>query len=123
MRAVCTALFVFALASTAHAEDHDGMKSPVMFVSGIAEATAGSAALASGVAFLALYANEITVTAGLCPLCKATTVPRDNDYLVGGTIAVVGGALAIIGSIPLLYIGAKHRSNVWVTASGVAGRF
>ena len=122
MRAVCSALFVFAFVSTAHAEERAPMKSPAMFASGVATASVGSAALAGGVGFLWLYASQITSVAGACPGCHPTVIPRDTDYLVGGTIAVVTGALAIIGSIPLLYVGASRRS-VWLTAGGVAGRF
>ncbi len=53
-------------------------------------------------------------------------VPRDSDYLVGGTIAIVSGALAILGGIPLVYFGAKHErrtTGVWLTAGGVGGSF
>lgn len=123
MRAICGGLFVFAIASTARAEDHAEMKSPAMVASGVATATVGSGALAGGIFFLTLYANEITTTASACPSCHPTTVPRDSDYLVGGTIALVTGVLALTASIPLVYIGAKHRSPVWITAGGIAGRF
>ena len=67
---------------------------------------------------------QITTVASACPLCGSHTIPRDGDYLVGGTIAIVTGALAILGGIPLVYFGAKHkRTGVWLTAGGLSGSF
>ncbi len=110
-------------ASTAHAEDTP-MKSSALVATGIGTATIGSATVAGGIAIIVLYANEITFTASDCPVCRSSSnVPRNSEYLVGGTFIVVGGALAIVGSIPLLYFGAKHQSNVWITAGGFGGRF
>lgn len=45
--------------------------------------------------------------------------------VVGLTVGVVTGALAILGGIPLVYLGAKREghASVWVTANGIAGRF
>lgn len=100
------------------------MKSPALVAMGIGTATVGSAAISGGIGFIVLYANEITFTASDCPVCRpSSNTPRNSEYLVGGTFMIVGGALAILGSIPLLYLGAKHQSSVWISAGGFGGRF
>ncbi len=95
-----------------------------MIATGIGTMTVGSVAVGVGIGFVTLYANQITTVGLQCFKCGGATMPRNDAYLVGGTIAIVSGALAILGGIPLVYFGAKHeRTGVWLTAGGLSGTF
>ncbi len=129
MRRLLPLAFVLLAPALAHADGEDTVRtrSPAMVATGIGSMTIGTAAVGFGIGFVSLYANQITTFTSACPLCGTRTIPRDSDYLVGGTIAIVTGALAILGGIPLVYFGAKHErrttASVWLTAGGVSGRF
>ncbi len=118
--------FALMLAPTLAHADEDAVrpKSPAMIATGIGTMTVGSVAVGVGIGFVTLYANQITTVGLQCFKCGGATMPRNDAYLVGGTIAIVSGALAILGGIPLVYFGAKHeRTGVWLTAGGLSGTF
>lgn len=111
------------LPTVAHADDKDGlpMKSPAMVATGIGLMTVGTVAGAISSPILWVFTHEL-------PSCTqfGCTPPSTNvGMVVGLTVGVVSGALAILGGIPLVYFGAKHEHGAvaWLTPGGIAGRF
>ncbi len=86
--------------------------------------TVGSVAVALGIPFI-LLGHSYVVGAAACDGCSPRFIPTNMTYVVGGVAAVVTGALAILGGIPLVYFGANHEhaAVAWLTPNGIAGEF
>lgn len=109
--------------SIARAEStNEEPRHPVLIASGVTMLVAGASTLAVSAPLLAGLGRSSTT----CSQFRCATITPDAAVTVGLGIGVVSGALSILGSIPLLYIGARHPAHaagMVITASGVSGRF
>ena len=120
-------LGALAIPANAHAQEMAPLrtKSPAMIATGVTSLTLGSVAVGLGIPFIVLGAHSYVVGGAACDGCGPHVVPGYAPYVAGGVIAVVAGALAIFGGIPLVYFGAKreHGAVAWLTPGGIAGMF